>query len=195
MGRVSQIDPEHAPREVQEAIRQHLEEGHQLTNEKKTLLHSVAAFRAVEEASYDLDDELQQLIGKLDGDLEASYDLDDELQQLIGKLDGDLFEYAISVQNECLVCTTYFGKLLRNEHHIDPNAFRLTRREELLMQYARSLARDPKGITDKAFQELKEEFLQNGDGDGNPVDEEKAERMGAMMIANNTVNDALQVDV
>ena len=51
-------------------------------------------------------------------------------------------------------------------------------------------------------QELKEEFLQNGDGDGNPVDEEKAERimvvltaMGAMMIANNTVNDALQVDV
>ena len=181
MGRVSQIDPQHAPREVQEAIRQHLEEGHQLTSEKKTLLHSVAAFRAVEE---------------------ASYDLDDELQQLIGKLDGDLFEYAISVQNECLVCTTYFGKLLRNEHHIDPNAFHLTRREELLMQYARSLARDPKGITDKAFQELREEFLQNGDGDGNPVDEEKAERimvvltaMGAMMIANNTVNDALQVDV
>ncbi len=85
MGRVSQIDPEHAPREVQEAIRQHLEEGHQLTNEKKTLLHSVAAFRAVEE---------------------ASYDLDDELQQLIGKLDGDLFEYAISVISESFCGTS-----------------------------------------------------------------------------------------
>ena len=181
MGRVSQIDPEHAPKEVQEAIRQHLEKGHRLTNEKKTLLHSVAAFRAVEE---------------------ASYDLDDELQALIGKLDGDLFEYAISVQNECMVCTTYFGKLLREEHHIDPNTFHLTRREELLMNYARSLARNPKGITDEAFRELKEEFLLHGDKDGNPVDEEKAERilvvltaMGAMMIANNTVNDALRVDV
>ena len=96
MGRVSQIDPKTASDEVKEAIRSHLAEGHALTNEKKTLLHNVAAFKAVEE---------------------ASYDLDDDLQRLIGKLDADLFEYAISVTNECLVCTTYFSKLLREQHH------------------------------------------------------------------------------
>ena len=181
MGRVSQIDPETASDEVKEAIRSHLAEGHALTNEKKTLLHNVAAFKAVEE---------------------ASYDLDDDLQRLIGKLDADLFEYAISVTNECLVCTTYFSKLLREQHHIDPNDFHMTWREELLMKYAQKLAHEPQNITDEEFNELKEDFLLHGGRDGNPVDEEKAEEimvvltaMGAMMIANNTVNDALRVDV
>ena len=181
MPRIAPVNLTDLPPEAQAAVDEHLRQGYRLTNEKLTLLHNVSAFEALEA---------------------QSYAVDRELQRLVGKRAADFFEYAISVENDCIVCTTYFGKLLRNEHHIDPNAFRLTRREELLMQYARSLARDPKGITDKAFQELKEEFLQNGDGDGNPVDEEKAERimvvltaMGAMMIANNTVNDALQVDV
>ena len=69
MGRISMIDPQTAPENVQEVIRRHLAGGHQLTNEKRTLLHNLAAFNAVEAASYALDDELQRLIGKLDGDL------------------------------------------------------------------------------------------------------------------------------
>jgi hypothetical protein len=84
---------------VKKVIADHLAEGHQLTNEKKTLLYNVHAFNAVEE---------------------ASYDLDDDLQRLIGKLDADLFEYAVSVSNDCIVCTTYFSKLLRNSPRILP---------------------------------------------------------------------------
>lgn len=181
MGRVSMIDPDTASDEVKKVIADHLAEGHQLTNEKKTLLHNVHAFNAVEE---------------------ASYDLDDDLQRLIGKLDADLFEYAVSVSNECIVCTTYFSKLLREEHHIDPNDFKLTHREDLLMKYAQKLGHSPKSITDDEFNALKQEFLDHGDKDGNPVDEEKAEEimvtltaMGAMMTANNIVNDALKVDL
>jgi hypothetical protein len=181
MGRVAMIDPETAPEKTKEVIQKHLAEGHALTNEKKTLLHSIPAFLAVEE---------------------ASYALDDEVQSLIGKLDGDLFEYAVSVTNECVVCTTYFGKLLRNEHHLDPATYQLTRREKLLMAYAQKLGHSPKEITDEEFQALRQDFLDHGDGDGNPVDGEKADRimvvltaMGAMMTANNIVNDALRVDV
>ncbi len=180
MGRISMIDPQTAPENVQEVIRRHLAGGHQLTNEKRTLLHNVNAFLAIEE---------------------ASYTLDRDLQERIGKLDADLFEYAISVSNECLVCTTYFSRLLREEHHLDPSDFKLNRRQELLMNYARKLGSDPKSITDEEFTELKEDFLRHGDKDGAPVDEEKAEEimviltaMGAMMVANNYVNDALRVD-
>ncbi len=136
------IDPQTAPENVQEVIRRHLAGGHQLTNEKRTLLHNVNAFLAIEE---------------------ASYTLDRDLQERIGKLDADLFEYAISVSNECLVCTTYFSRLLREEHHLDPSDFKLTRRQELLMNYARKLGSDPKSITDEEFTELKEDFLRHGD--------------------------------
>ena len=90
MGRISMIDPETASPEVKAEIARHTAEGHKITNEKRTLLHNIHAFRAVEE---------------------ASYALDDDLQRLIGKLDGDLFEYAVSVSNDCLVCTTYFEPL------------------------------------------------------------------------------------
>ncbi len=181
MGRISQIDPETAPAAVKAAIWKHIAEGRKITNEKRTLLHNVNAFNAVEV---------------------ASYALDDDLQALIGKLDSDLFEYAVSVSNDCLVCTTYFARLLREEHGIDPGDFHLTHRQELLMNFGKKLGHTPKEITDEEFEELKQEFIRNGGKDGEPVDEEKAEEimvvltaMGAMMVANNYVNDALRVDV
>ncbi len=181
MARISKIDPAAASKEVQEVIQEHLAQGRSLTNEKLTLLHNVPAFLAVEA---------------------SSYALDDDLQRLIGKLDGDLFEYAVSVSNDCLVCTTYFSRLLREEHGIDPNHFTLNHRQELLMQFAQKAGHSPKSITDEMFAELKNEFIQNGDGEGNPVDEEKAEEimvvlasMAAMMVANNYVNEILQVDL
>ncbi len=180
MGRISQIDPETASPAVKAAIWKHIAEGRRITNEKRTLLHNVNAFNAVEV---------------------ASYALDDDLQKLIGKLDGDLFEYAVSVSNECLVCTTYFSRLLREEHGIDPNNFQLTHRQELLMNFGRKAGHTPKDITDEEFFELKQEFLDHGGKDGEPVDEEKAEEimvvltaMAVMMVANNYVNDILKVD-
>ena len=181
MGRISQIDPETAPAAVKAAIWKHIAEGRKITNEKRTLLHNVNAFNAVEV---------------------ASYALDDDLQRLIGKLDGDLYEYAVSVSNDCLVCTTYFSKLLREEHGLDPNTFQLTHRQQLLMNFGKKVGHTPKEITDEEFNKLKEEFLKNGGKDGEPVDEEKAEEimvvltaMGAMMVANNYVNDILKVDL
>ncbi|MDD6257725.1 MAG: hypothetical protein PUA69_00470 [Erysipelotrichaceae bacterium] len=72
----------------------------------------------------------------------------------------------------------------------------------MLMKYAQKLGYSPKSITDEEFNALKQEFLDHGDRDGNPVDEEKAEEimvtltaMGAMMTANNIINDALKVDL
>ncbi|MBQ2461153.1 MAG: hypothetical protein II504_01815, partial [Clostridia bacterium] len=93
MPRIAPVNLTDLPPEAQAAVDEHLRQGYRLTNEKLILLHNATAFEALEA---------------------QSYAVDRELQRLVGKRAADLFEYAISVQNDCIVCTTYFGKLLRN---------------------------------------------------------------------------------
>ena len=109
MSYISKIDPETAGEKEKEVIRDHLAQGYRLTNEKLTLLHNAEAFKAIED---------------------SSYTLDRELQRLIGKRAGDFFEYAISEENDCLVCSTYFRKLLK-DNGIDFDTFQFTKKEEL----------------------------------------------------------------
>ncbi len=165
MAIVSKIDPETVPAEVREAIRQHLEKGYKLTNEKLTLLHNVAAFEAIEE---------------------GSYAVDRELQRIVGERAANFFEYAISVQNECLVCTTYFKKLLDSQG-IDIHTFEFTEEEKLLMEYGQALAKDPRHIPGELMDRLRAKY-----------DEEALvvlTSMGIMMLANNYFNDIMEVEV
>lgn len=163
MSRITEIDLEKAPQEVKKAAEEHIAKGHRITSEKRTLLHNVPAFLALEE---------------------SSYMLDAELQRLIGKRAADFYEYAISVQNECLVCTTYFSNLLK-KNGIDFNNFDFTDRERLLIEYGQVIARDSKGVSDELFARMKNEF----------TEEEIVviTTMGVLMIANNNLNDILQV--
>ncbi|MBD5104151.1 MAG: hypothetical protein HDT47_04710, partial [Ruminococcaceae bacterium] len=124
MPRISEINVEQASDEVKAVISKHVAEGHRLTSEKRTLLHNVTAFLSLEE---------------------SSYTLDDELQRLIGKRAADFFEYAISTQNECLVCSAYFSNLLK-KNNIDFDTFGFTDREKLLIEYGKAMAKNPKGV-------------------------------------------------
>ncbi len=165
MSRITPIDPAKASPEVSAAIDAHLKDGYQLTNEKKTLLHNVTAFEALEV---------------------QSYAVDRELQRLIGKRAADLFEYAISVENDCIVCTTYFGKLLRRLGITDFEHFDFTPEEKLIIEYGRAVARDPKQIPDELFARLQAVF--------NDETIVVLTTMAVFMIANNVFNDALQVE-
>lgn len=165
MPRITPLTPAEASPEAQAAVEEHLQQGYRLTNEKKTLLYNAAAFEALEV---------------------RSYAVDRELQRLVGKRAADLFEYAISVQNDCIVCTTYFGKLLRNMGITDFDSFDFTPEETLMIEYGRAVARNPKQIPDELFARLKAVF-----------DDETIVVMTTMavfMIANNIFNDALQVE-
>lgn len=165
MPRITPLTPAEASPEAQAAVEEHLRQGYRLTNEKKTLLYNAAAFEALEV---------------------RSYAVDRELQRLVGKRAADLFEYAISVQNDCIVCTTYFGKLLRNMGITDFDSFDFTPEETLMIEYGRAVARNPKEIPDELFARLKAVF-----------DDETIVVMTTMavfMIANNIFNDALQVE-
>ncbi len=164
MSILSKVSLETASPEAKKVIEEHLAQGYKLSNEKLTLLHNIEAFKAIED---------------------SSYSLDRELQRLIGKRAGDFFEYAISVQNDCLVCTTYFSKLLK-DNGIDFETFEFTEREKLLIAFGRALAEDPKNIPEEIYTQLKQEF----------TEEEivTITAMGVLMIANNYLNDILKIE-
>lgn len=165
MPRIAPVNLTDLPPEAQAAVDEHLRQGYRLTNEKLTLLHNVSAFEALEA---------------------QSYAVDRELQRLVGKRAADFFEYAISVENDCIVCTTYFGKLLRSMGIEDFEGFAFTPEEELMIEYGRAIAKNPKQIPDELFERLRAVF-----------DEETLVVMTTMavfMIANNVFNDALQVE-
>ena len=165
MPRINPINLQTASHEVHAAVESHLSQGYRLTKEKLTLLHNVTAFEALEA---------------------QSYAVDRELQRLVGKRAADFFEYAISVENDCIVCTTYFGKLLRSMGIEDFEQFAFTPEEELMIEYGRAIAKNPKEIPEELFERLRAVF-----------DEETLVVMTTMavfMIANNVFNDALQVE-
>ncbi len=165
MPRIAPLNPAELSPKAQAAVDEHLRQGYRLTNEKLTLLHNVTAFEALEA---------------------QSYAVDRELQRLVGKRAADFFEYAISVENDCIVCTTYFGKLLRSMGIEDFEHFAFTPEEELMIEYGRAIAKDPKRIPDELFERLYAVF-----------DEETIVVMTTMavfMIANNIFNDALHVE-
>ena len=164
MPRISLIDLETASEEVKKVVADHVADGYRITNEKLTLLHHVPTFNALE--------------------LE-SYKLDRELQKIVGKRAADFYEYAISLQNDCLVCSTYFTKLLKKNGIDDFNTFNFTDEERLLIAYARAIADDPKNVSDELFEQLKARY----------TEEEIVviTTMGVFMIANNYFNDILQV--
>lgn len=164
MGRISKIDPENAPEEVKEVIENHLAKGYKLTNEKLTLLHSPASFLAIEE---------------------SSYAVDRELAQIVGKRAADIYEYAISEENDCLVCSLYFRKLLKSEG-IDIANFELTEDEELLVEFARALAKDPKHISAELKDRMQKRY--------NDREFVVIISMGIMMLANNYFNEIAEVD-
>lgn len=165
MARISLIDLDHANEEVKKVVADHLADGYRITNEKLTLLHHIPSFEALE--------------------LE-SYRLDRELQKIVGKRAADFYEYAISLQNDCLVCSTYFTKLLQKNGIEDFDSFDFTEEERLLIAYARAIASDPKHVPDELFEQLKERYTE--------AEIVVITTMGIFMIANNYFNDILQVE-
>ena len=163
MSVISLVDIDDASEEVKEAVKKHLEDGHTITNEKRTLLHNVPSFWALE--------------GK-------SYEMSAELKKFITPRAAALFEYAISVENDCLVCTTYYRKYYESLG-IDIDHVEYTPEEELVIEYARAIVKDRKNVPNDLFIRLKAHLGEEG--------LIVLTTMGMFMIANNYFNDILHV--
>jgi len=136
MAFLPETDVDHlTPAQQHAADRQVREHGGRITNMKATLLGHVPSFDAYMEW----------------------YTLKDDLVPLIGERTFSLFCYAISDENECLVCSVFFRRILI-DGGADPDDPRPTPREALLIEWGRAIARDPHGIADELYERLEAEF-------------------------------------
>lgn len=143
-----------------EVVREH----GRITNMKRTLLRSLPAFHALMEW----------------------YPLRDTVQPFLGERLTNLFAHAISTENDCLVCSTFFRRILV-ESGENPDRFALDEREEVVVEFGRQLAKPFARVSDGLYARLAAAF----------TDEQivALTAFGALMVATNVFNNALDVEL
>ena len=164
MAFISQVSYESASKEVKEQFDYQIKHNGKITNMKKTLLHSLPAYRALMEW----------------------YTLRDEVEPFLGNRGVNFYCYAISTENDCLICSTFFAQIL-DELEIDFDAFSFTEQETAVIDYGRALVSSSHDIPDEIFQKLKQFF--------NEEQIVLLTAFGSIMIATNLINTALKVDL
>lgn len=159
--RVPPADYERLPADAKAAHDAHARIA-RITNMKRTLLHSVPAFDA----------------------LMSWYALRDSVQPFLGERLTALFAHAVSVETDCLICSTFFRRLLvqsgENPDHLDLDPW-----EAAVVAFGRSLAATPHVVPDEAYwpvaSRLSHQQMVALTG------------FGALMVATNVFNNALGV--
>ena len=161
MSRVPQIEYARATEEAREAHDAHERDRGRITNMKRTLLQSVPAFHALMEW----------------------YPLRDAVRPFLGDRLTTIFAHAVSSENECLICDTFFRRILVDAGE-DPDRLVLDDVEREVVAYGRALAHSPHRVPEEVWAPLAERF-----------DHEQLVALtafGALMIATNVINNALE---
>jgi alkylhydroperoxidase family enzyme len=114
------------------------------------------------------------------------YDLHAAIVAFLGKRAAMVFAHAISAQTDCLICSTFFRRWLV-ESGENPEELKLDDREQVLVAFGRQLARDANGVSDALYADLARHFT--------PPQIVTLTAFGGLMIATNTFNNALKVDL
>jgi alkylhydroperoxidase family enzyme len=114
------------------------------------------------------------------------YDLRQEVVPFLGERPTTLFAHAISAGTDCLVCSTFFRRLLIDSGE-DPEALELDDWEQTVVDYGRQLAKDPHGVSDELFARLAARLQ--------PEEIVALTAFGGLMVATNLFNNALRVDL
>jgi alkylhydroperoxidase family enzyme len=164
MPRIVPIEPSRAGPEARAELDRQLAANGRLTNMKRTLAHSGTALHA----------------------LMTWYPLRDRVAPFLGERATTLFAHAISARTDCLICSTFFRRIMV-ESGEDPDALELHERERIVVEYGVQLATDANQVSDELYGRLAA-FL-------TPVEIVDLTAFGALMIATNVVNNALRVDL
>jgi alkylhydroperoxidase family enzyme len=135
-----------------------------MTNMKRTLLHALPAFKALMEW----------------------YPLRDTVQPFLGERLTTLYAHAISAETDCLICSTFFRRMLIQTGE-NPDRLRLDEREAAVLEFGRALAVSPHKVTDEVYRRLENYFT--------PPQIVVLTAFGALMVATNVVNNALDVEL
>jgi alkylhydroperoxidase family enzyme len=161
MPRIAPLDYDAMPADARAAHDDHLRTA-RITNMKRTLLRSVPAFDA----------------------LMTWYRLRDAVQPFLGERLTTLFAHAVSAETDCLICSTFFRRILI-ESGEDPDDPVLDERDVAVVAFGRALAQTPHRIPDALYGCVAAHF----------TDEQMVAltAFGAMMVATNVINNVLQV--
>lgn len=164
MAYISQLKYENADEKTRKVIDEWVAGHGPLTNMKETLIHSIPAFYALMEW----------------------FPLEEEIEAFLGERAVNFFCYAISTENDCLVCGMFFKKIL-DDAGISWKDFQFTPQEEVLIDYGRSIVKDANNVDPQIFERLKSFW-----------NEEQIVAITAfatIMIATNLINKTLQVEL
>ncbi|HEX8208416.1 MAG TPA: hypothetical protein VF587_20305 [Solirubrobacteraceae bacterium] len=163
MTRIAPVDAGRAPEASRRIAAEHEAAGSRMTNMKWTAARSPET--------------LAMLL--------TWYPLFDRIAAFLGVRRAQLLAHAISAQNDCLICSTFFRRLLIDAGE-DPESLQLDAEDELIVDLGRRLANDPHAADDDdLFARLRERY----------GEEEIVALIGfaAIMVATNVFNDALGV--
>jgi alkylhydroperoxidase family enzyme len=164
MARIAPLESDAAPPDARVAAEAHVRNHARMTNMKRTLLHSLPAFRALMEW----------------------YPLRDTVQPFLGERLTTLFAHAISAETDCLICSTFFRRMLIQTGD-NPDRLKLDERDLAVIDFGRALAVSPYKVPEEVYHRLQ------GFYDATQIVALTA--FGAMMVATNVVNNALEVDL
>jgi alkylhydroperoxidase family enzyme len=164
MSRIPPLEYDDASPEARAAHDRHQQHVGRITNMKRTLLRSLPAFDA----------------------LMTWYSLRDTVQPFLGERLTQLFAHAVSTETDCLICSTFFRRLLIQSGD-DPDTLKLTDEEGIVVEYGRQLGRDAHGVTEAMYADLARLFTQE--------QIVALTAFGAIMLATNVFNNALRVDL
>jgi alkylhydroperoxidase family enzyme len=164
MARIPPLDYDDASPEARAAHDHHKEHVARITNMKRTLLRSLPAFDA----------------------LMTWYTLRDTVQPFLGERLTHLFAHAVSTENDCLICSTFFRRLLIQSGE-NPDALKLTPQERVVVDYGRQLGKNAHHVTDAMYADLAAHFTSE--------QIVALTAFGALMLATNVFNNALRVDL
>ena len=164
MAYISQVKYENASDAVKAEIDNQIKSHGRITNMKLTLLHSLPAFHALMEW----------------------FPLEETIEAFLGERAVNFFCYAISTENDCLLCGTFFAKILK-DLNIDFDNFNFTDEERILIDYGRAIVKDANNVPPEIFEQMK--------GHWNEEQIVAITAFATIMIATNLINKILQVDL
>jgi len=164
MPRIPLVGPKNATSEQRAVYDDGVVRYGRMTNMKRTLLHSLPAYRALMEW----------------------YPLRDTVQPFLGERLTTIFAHAISADSDCLICSTFFRRILIDSGE-DPDTLTLGEREQMVVDFGRALATPGSRVPGELYARLSAAFT-----DDQIV---ALTAFGAMMLATNVINNALEVDL
>ncbi len=135
-----------------------------VTNMKQTLAHEPVALEALMEW----------------------YPLREIVVEFLGERATLLFVHAISRQTDCLICSTFFRRILIDSGE-DPDALDLNDWEGTIVELGRQLVRDANNVGDELYARLAARLA--------PRQIVALIAFGGLMIATNVFNNALRVEL